>query len=89
MKEKAVLTWFEWRNSRAKSEIVENSFEEAYSRIPEGLVLFFPILQSTTLFFVEAYLDMDKHERKSSFNLLWVKEFILEQNPKEAFSRIP
>jgi len=55
---------------RAKSKIVQDSLKEAYSRIPEGLVLFFPILQSTTLFFVETYLDMDKHEGQSSFNLV-------------------
>jgi len=55
---------------RAKSEIVEKSLKEAYSWIPEGLVLFFLILKSATLFFVEIYLDMDKHEGLSSFNLV-------------------
>ena len=58
------------------------SLKEAYFRIPEGLVLFFPLLLSTTLFFVETYLDMDKHEGQRSFNLVWVKEFILQQIPK-------
>ena len=38
--------------------------------IPEALVLFFLTLQNTTLFFVETYLDMDKYEGQSSFNLL-------------------
>ena len=45
-------------------------------------MLFFPLLQSKTLFFVETYLGMDKYEGQGSFNLVWVKEFILEQNPK-------
>ena len=35
---------------------------------PEGLVLFFPILQSTTLFYVETYLDM-----KEKAVLTWIE----------------
>ena len=31
-------------------------------------------------FKLETSLDMDKHEGQNSFNLAWVKEFILEQN---------
>ena len=69
MKDKAVLTWFGF-HFRAKSEIVQDSFKEAYSRIPEGLVLTFPILQSTMLFLVETFLDMDKYEGQSRFNLV-------------------
>ena len=45
-------------------------------------MLFVPLLQSTALVFVETYLDMDIYEGQSSFNLVRVKEFILEQNLK-------
>ena len=31
-------------------------------------------------FMLVTRLDMDKYEGQSSFNLAWVKEFILEQN---------
>ena len=33
-------------------------------------------------FMLVTRLDMDKYEGQSSFNLAWVKEFILEQNSK-------
>ena len=77
MKEKSSfnLVW-------VKEFILEQNPKEAYSRIPESLVLFFTILQRTTLFFVETYLDMDNHEGQSSFDMVWLKEFILKQNPK-------
>ena len=57
---------------RAKSEIVELFLKEAYSRIPEGIVLFFPILQSTRLFFVEIYVDTDNMKDKAV--LTWLSE---------------
>ena len=34
----------------------------------------------------ETYLDMHEYERQRSFNLVWVKEFILEQNPKSCIT---
>ena len=36
---------------------------------------------------LETYLDMHKYEGQSSFYLVWVKEFILEQNLKSFITR--
>ena len=41
---------------------------------------FFVLDGNMKKFMLETRLDMDKHEGQSSFNLAWVKEFILEQN---------
>ena len=41
---------------------------------------FFVLDGNMKKFMLVTRLDMDKYEGQSSFNLAWVKEFILEQN---------